>query len=129
MAQIGTVAANLTRRQLRAITAILNAPSMEAAALKAHVGRTTLYNWLREPAFRDELTRRQNEIFDAAFARIKSIVGKAVNGLGELVEAESETVKRAACRDILDAAMKVKELHEIETRLAAIEKALGDHKQ
>ena len=101
---------------------------MEAAAHLSHVGRTTLYNWLRETAFRDELTRQQNEVFDAAFARVKNLVGKAVNGLGDLINSQSETVKRSACRDILDAALKVKELHELEARLAEIEKTLRGEK-
>jgi len=126
MKQNGTVPAKLTHRQLQAIAAILDTESMEAAARLAHVGRTTLYAWLREPAFRAELKRRQNEIFDAALARLKSLVGNAVNGLGELVKAESESVKRAACRDILDAALKVKELHEIDERLTEIEKHLEE---
>ena len=120
-AQNGTLPAPLTPRQLRAIAAILGTPSMDAAAKRARVGRTTLYVWLRDPAFREELTRRQGEVFDASLARLKCLAGDAVNGLGELVAAHSESVKRAACRDILDAAFKVKELHEIDDRLTALE--------
>ncbi len=125
--QNGTLSASLTLRQLRTIAAILNTPNMEAAARRARVGRTTIYKWLREPAFRGELTHQQNEVFDAAFVRIKILVGKAVNGLGDLIEAKSESVKRAACCDILDAALKVKELHEMEARLVIIEKTLKGH--
>jgi len=124
--QNGTLSATLTARQLRALAAILDTPSMEAAARRAHIGRTTLYNWLREPAFKAELYRRQGEVFNAAIARLKCLVGNAVNGLGDLVKAESESVKRAACRDILDAALKVKELHEIDERLTAIEDHLEE---
>jgi hypothetical protein len=123
-AQNGTLPANLTRRQLRAIAAILDAPSMEAAARRARVGRSTLYTWLRDPAFQDELMRRQREIFDAALCRLKCLVGDAVKGLGDLIDAESENVKRAACRDILDAALKLKELHEVDERLTVIERQL-----
>ena len=126
--QNGTVSAKLTQRQLQALTAILDTESMEAAARRAHVGRTTLYTWLRDPLFRAELTRRQNEVFDAALARLKSLVGNAVKGLGELIGAKSEAVKRSACRDILDAALKVKELHDIDERLTEIEKYMeGKH--
>ena len=123
-AQNGTVSGTLTSRQLRAITAILDTPSMDAAAKRARVGRTTLYTWLRDPAFRDELTRQQGEVFDTALARLKCLAGDAVKGLGDLIKAQSESVKRAACRDILDAAFKVKEINEIEERLAEIEKHL-----
>jgi len=122
--QNGTHPASLTRRQLRAVSAILEAPNMEAAARRARVGRTTLYTWLRDPAFHDEVSRRQAEVFDAVLARLKYLVGDAVNGLGRLIDANSETVQRAACCSILDAALKVKELHEIDERLTAIEKHL-----
>jgi len=116
-AQNGT----LSRKQLRAIAAILDSPSMDAAAKHARVGRTTLYTWLRDAAFRGELTRRQAEVFDTALSRLKCLVGDAVQGLGDLVGYADERVKRSACRDVLDVALKVKELHEIEERLAAIE--------
>lgn len=119
-AQNGT----LSRKQLRAIAAILDTPSMDAAAKRARVGRTTLYTWLRDPLFREEVTRRQGEVFDAALARLKCLVGDAVQGLGDLVGSADERVKRSACRDVLDVSLKVKELHEIEDRLAAIEATL-----
>jgi len=124
--QNGTHPASLTRRQLRAVSAILEAPNMEAAARRARVGRTTLYTWLRDPTFRDELSRRQAEVFDTALARLKCLAGDAVNGLGKLIDAKSETVKRAACRDILDATLKMKEVHELDDRLTAIEKILEE---
>lgn len=120
----GTVFPALTSRQLRTITAILETPSMDAAAKRARVGRTTLYIWLHDPAFRDELTRRQGEVYDAALARLKCLAGDAVKGLGDLITAQSESVKRAACRDILDAAFKVKEINQIDERLSEIEKHL-----
>jgi len=116
-AQNGT----LSRKQHRAIAAILDTPSMDAAAKRARVGRTTLYTWLRDAAFRDELARRQGEVFDAALGRLKTLVGDAAQGLGDLVGSFDERVKRSACRDILDVALKVHEIHEIERRLAAIE--------
>jgi transposase-like protein len=127
--QNGTLSASLTPRQLRAVAAILDTPSMDAAARRARVGRSTLYSWLRDAAFREELTRRQSEVFDTALARLKCLVGDAVQGLGDLVGSADERVKRSACRDVLDVSLKVKELHEIEERLAAIEKHLegGKH--
>lgn len=124
--QNGTVSAPITARQRRALAVILAAPNMEEAARRARVGRTTLYNWLQESAFKNELRRQQNEVFNSAIARLKSLVGSAVNGLGDLVRAESESVRRAACRDILEAALKVKELHEIDERLTAIETRLEE---
>ena len=124
--QNGTVPENFTSRQLRAIAAILDTDSMDAAAQRAHVGRTTLYAWLRNPVFRDELKRRQGEVFDVALGRLKSLAGNAIKGLGELLEAKSESVKRSACRDILDAALKVKDLHDMDERLATIEKHLKE---
>ena len=124
--QNGTVPVPLSRRQQRAIAAILDTANMEDAARRARVGRTTLYTWLREPAFRDELTRRQADIFDAALARLKCLVGDAVNGLGDLIGATSENVRRSACRDIVDIALKVREMRDIEDRLTQLERAVQE---
>ena len=128
-AQNGTVSAPLTPRQLRAITAILETPSMDAAARRARVGRTTLYTWLHDPTFKDELTRRQSEVYADALARLKGLTGEAVEGLRGLIGAHSESVKRAACRDILDAAFKVQELNEIEERITALEDEVHEREQ
>lgn len=116
----------LSRRKQTAIAAILDSSSMEEAAAFARIGRTTLYQYLREPAFREELARRQDELFSVALSRLKVLVGNAVTGLGELIGAKSEAVKRSACKDVLDAALKVRELHEMEARLQAIEKRLEE---
>jgi transposase len=45
----------LTRRQRRAITALLGARTLEAAAQAAGVSRKTLSRWMTKPAFRAAL--------------------------------------------------------------------------
>ena len=45
----------LTDRQRRAVLAVLEAPNMEAAARAAGVVKSTLYEWIRLPAFRAQL--------------------------------------------------------------------------
>ncbi len=52
---------NLTRTQHRAIECLLISPTVVEAAKKAGVGRSTLYRWLKNPAFRSLYNRRHAE--------------------------------------------------------------------
>lgn len=49
---------------------------------------------------------------------------KAVNTLEQLLNAESEAVRRAAANDVLGHALKYRELSEIEARLESVEKII-----
>ena len=50
----------LSRKQQRGLLALFSSKNMLAAAKKAGVSRMTMYRWLQEPFFREEL-RKQNE--------------------------------------------------------------------
>jgi len=101
----------LTPGQGRAIVAILGSRTVQDAARSAGVGRSTLYSWLQNEAFRAELTRRRDEVFDMAVSRLKGLVGEAVEGLGELVHSDDERVRLSACRDVLVLAVRARDAH------------------
>lgn len=122
----GTIPAPLSPRQLRAITAILEAPSMDAASKNAGVGRTTLYAWLGDPAFNAELVRRRAEVFADALDRLKGLSGQAVDALSELINSTDDPRTRlGAVRVALDTAFTAHEKQEFEERLAALERLAG----
>jgi len=119
-AQKRTPSASLTGRQLRAIAVILTAPNMEAAAHRARVGRTTLYQWLREPAFRDELNRQQNEVFDAAFLGKKPLRGRSLECGEPTAQIVSHPPARGQCiREAIGALSSRKSISRFEQKLGA----------
>ena len=99
----------LTARQKKGLAALVTTPTVEKAAVVAGVTRGTLHRWMNDPAFRDELTRRRNEIVDTALDTFKSYVLKAVSTLGGLLDSDDEKVRRAASKDILAFVMHVRE--------------------
>ena len=115
---------DLTKRQQRAIPVILASPTYTEAAQKARVGRNTLHNWLKDPAFQDELERQRDQITDQAYGLLTQNLTRAVETLTTLLETSDNRLKRLAAKDILDFSIKHIEMKELEERLAAIEERL-----
>ena len=111
----------LTSRQNTAISALLTTPTVEQAAETAGVGRTTVFRWLNQPEFREELRRRRNEIVDCALDTFKVYVLRAVETLARLLDSEDEKVARLAAKDVLAFVLKTRELQELEGRLDKLE--------
>jgi transposase len=81
---------SLTPRQSRVISILVQTRTMEEGAKLAGVSKTSIYSWLRKPLFREELTRRKNEVMDVALENLKSHVEKAVSVLATLLDSDSE---------------------------------------
>lgn len=115
-----------TARQEKLLAALVTNPDVQAACKTAGVGRTTAYRWLRDPAFRDALARERGALLTDALSAVKAHVTLAVSQLAKLLRSKDDRLRRMACNDILGHALKVRELEEIEERLAALEAALEE---
>jgi len=121
--------AELTTRQLTAITALLAAATVEGAARDAKVSRSQLYTWLAEPVFKAELARKRVEVFASSLDRLKTLSGKAVDALADLLNAKGDPRTRlGAVRVALDSAFTAQERQDFEERLSALER-LAENKQ
>jgi len=118
------MAQNDTKRG-EAIQALLTCRTMEEAATTAGVGRRTLYRYLDDPDFQNELRSKRTALMDSALDSIKGKVQKAVDQLSALLDCEEDRTRRLACKDLIDYSLKIKETQDIEERLAAIEEQLG----
>ena len=112
----------LTVRQLRVVPYLLEAPSIEEGCKRARVGKSTLYGWLKDPHFRDEVDRRRKEIVDLAFERLKANIAKAAETLVKHLDSEKETISIRAAESIIEFAQRAIEVEELEQRIRAIEK-------
>ena len=88
------------------------------------VSRDTLYEWLKDPAFKAELDRQRAEQVAQGLALLSQSVYKAVETLVGLLEDRDGRLKRLAARDILDQHVKFRELDELTQRIEAIEERL-----
>ncbi|MCX5803483.1 MAG: hypothetical protein NTU69_08145 [Proteobacteria bacterium] len=114
----------LTDRQLRSISCILNAKSIEDGCKQADVPKTTFYGWLQDPNYKDELTRQRNEVIQEGLSNLKTSIRKAVEVLMECLNSKDESVKRRAANDLLTHCLRLREIEEVEDRLQALEEII-----
>jgi phage terminase small subunit len=115
----------LTVRQQQLLVELVKNTDLQKAAIKAGVGRTTVYRWLENPRFAAELARMRNEAMKEALDSVKALTTRAAQELVGLLDTEDERLKRLLCNDILGHAIKVRELEEIERRLARMEERMN----
>jgi len=111
---------------------LLDAPSIEEGCKRARVSKVTVYAWLKEEIFPQELKRQRDELIERALDSLKANVRLATETLVNLLDSESESIKARAAEDILEFTIKAIEREELEKRIDALEKRLlqqeGNHK-
>ena len=115
----------LSRRQQAVLPYFIAAPSLEEGCRKAHVSKTTVYAWLKEPVFQAELKRLRQALVDEAFERLKGGLTHAVDKLLELLQAEGQlNLQLRAAQALLDHGLKVVELQDLTRRIEHLEQML-----
>ena len=117
----------LSDAQMRAIGALLTTRTIKEAAESAHVGRTTLFRWLREDGdFRRCLHAARRNALGQATACLQRMAVSSVDSLQEIIaDDKSSTASRVSgIRTTLDYAYRAIELEDIEERLTRIEEAI-----
>src|SRR5262249_35201092 len=114
----------LTTRQVQVIPYLLGAPSLEEGCKRARVSKVTVYEWLKQETFRQELKRQRDELIDRALDSLKANVSKATETLVKLLDSESEPMQARAAEDIVNFAVKCREQDGLERRIAALEQKL-----
>lgn len=119
---------NLSPQQSKAIAALLTASSIGQAANDVGVTQRTLFRWLADPAFDAAYKAAKREAVGQAIARLQQLSGAAVLVLATVMaDKQSPASSRvAAASKILDTAIKVVELEEIEARLTALEQTYAN---
>jgi transposase len=122
----------LTARQARVIPYLLAAPSFEEGCKRAGVSKVTVYGWLKQEIFRQELKRQRDELIERALDNLKANVSKATETLVKLLDSKSEPIRARAAEDIIEFAQKAIEHEELEKRVQALEERLlqqgGNHR-
>ncbi|MDP8899708.1 MAG: hypothetical protein M3N33_00860 [Actinomycetota bacterium] len=91
---------DLDPKQEKALAALLEQPTIKAAAEAAGVGRTTLHGWLNQTEFRDAYRRMQRDALDSALAKLRRNAGRAADVLAEVMDdAEAPASSRIAAAD------------------------------
>lgn len=120
---------NLTPKQTKAIVALMGSRDLAAAAAETGVNPRTIWQWLKQPAFKEELKRAQAGTIEQAQGRLIAGQAAALDTLEELMaHAESEAVRRQAALDWLNMLVRYRDMGEIEARITALEAGRYDNK-
>lgn len=111
----------LTRRQLRALPALIEHPTIEEAAKASGISAPTIRRWMRESeTFRAAVSKAQSEILYAVFDRLAARSGLAADALERGVQSPDE---RLACRVALGWLSLARRTRQ-DTKLDELEKAI-----
>jgi len=115
-------------RKDRAILAMLQHVTIEKAAAAVPMHPATLYRWLKQPDFRDQLIKARHTAFSQCLARLHQAAPVAANRLLRLI-ANEETPSGSMIRasdSILNHAERGFQLDMIEARVSKLEKRCED---
>ena len=114
----------LTAAKLRAVSFLLEGKDVKDAAKRAKVGRTSLYEWMKDPLFQQRLQEGREILFYEGLDRLKGAMVKAADVLIGLLSSSDEGQQRLAAKTILDFGLKGFELKNLEERIIRLEERL-----
>jgi transposase-like protein len=119
----------LTFNQQRAVAALIENPTIAAAARQTGVNERTIRRWLNEnPDFRDELREMRQQYLVHAATRLQSTASRAVQTLLDLLASKDhiEPGRATLVRAALDFAFRSGAYTDLADRLDALEEAAKD---
>jgi hypothetical protein len=99
--------------------------TLENAARQAGISPRTAYRRLAEPSFRQRLQALRGDMVSRTAGTLTAAASEAVRTLLELLKnPTSSAVRLGAARAVLEIGMKLRELADLEQRLAELEQRL-----
>ena len=119
---------DLSKNQLRAIEAMLQTPTQEAAGRLAGLTARTLRNYLKDEAFCEALRRRRAEVAQDTSNALIGLANRGASALWELLDdpATPPGIRARVGIEAQTLARNAVELDDVLDRLAAIEKSIAE---
>jgi hypothetical protein len=103
------------------LAALLAGGSIDEAASAAKCSEKTVRRRLQMPHFKERLAAERRTLLDRTLDKLATFSLAAVNRLLGLLDSEDEKVQLGSSRTLLEHAMKLREMHSFEQRIAALE--------
>src|SRR5262249_48474001 len=116
----------LTRRQEAAIAALIDAPTVAAAAAQARIGERTLRRWLALPNFKALYRQTRRELVEGAIGRIQAATVAAVDALTRNLTCGRPGDEIRAAAALLARAVRGIELLDLDGRLSDLERKTAE---
>lgn len=108
------------------VLALACGATVEAAARQAGTSDRTVYRRLKDPKFRAQVREARAEMVKRASGMLTAAAGESVRTLLSLQkESVTPAVRLGAARAVLELGIKVREMVELEARIAALEAQAG----
>ena len=115
------VEAGLTRAQADFILALIEARTIAGAAKNAGVARSTVYRWLEDPKFRDEVSRARRHFLEEGVETLVGGMEKGASRLLEALDAPDRNIRLRAAIAVVQMGLDVAAIADFERRLAELE--------
>src|SRR6266851_1513950 len=111
----------LSRKQEQAILALLQEPTVVAAASACGVGEATLARWLRLPAFQREYRALRRQVVEQAISQLQQAASEAASALRRNLTCGVPSVEVRAALGVLEQSVKAVELLDLDERVQMLE--------
>ena len=111
----------LSRKEEQAIVALLQQPTLQAAAASVGVSDVTLWRWLQQPDFQARYRAARRQLVEGALANLQQATSEAATTLRRNLTCGVPSVEIRAAVAVLDQAVKAVELLDLEERVQALE--------
>jgi hypothetical protein len=116
---------DLKPKQQKAISALLTAPTLKAAAAACGISEVSLWRMLQDPVFQRAYRAVRREAVERSIGELQAATSDAVATLRRNLNCGVSGVEVKAAQAILDQAIRAIELLDLEERLAALEEQLS----
>jgi hypothetical protein len=114
------------KNELQLLLALACGATVEQAALKSGVTARTVYRRLEDPSFRRRIQKTQREFVERTAGNLTAAANEAVKAFLDLVKPTSPPpVRLGAARSILEMGLKLRELANLEERVASLEEQMN----
>jgi Homeodomain-like domain len=113
----------LSKRQDDLLTALLAGSTVEQAAEKVNISRSTAQRWVKEPVFHARYVAARRKLFDDALLVLMTGTSRALSIILKMMtdETVSPAIRLKAATTWLDAAIEIHKISGIEQELSELE--------
>jgi len=113
-------------RKERFLVALLETPTVKEAAARAGVSERTAYRWVSDEDFAERWRAEKRRRVEASLERLEFAAGAAVECLVRNMRCGMPSVEVRAATAVLDLGIRATELLEMEDRVRAMERRMGE---
>ncbi len=119
----------LSKKQQRALPIFLSARSVAEGCRRARISRTLFYEWMKDETFRTIYEEHQRELVQDSINSLKLMSMQAVEGLGRLLRARSESTRLKAILAVIEHSLTAIQNEHLELRITELEKQISEGRE